>query len=76
MRIWIAWKNDAPFLVSGNGASFNRRRYVVKQAGEEKSPSLDLDVIDSMVGMDIRLNRLGWRSDFHAAVVVALDLDI
>lgn len=75
MRIWIAWKNDAPFLVSGNGASFNRRRYVVKQAGEAKAPSLDLDVIDSMVGMDVCLNRFGLRPDSHATAV-ALDFDI
>lgn len=75
MRIWIAWKNAAPFLVSGSGAAFNRRRYIFKQVGETKSSSLDLDVIYSMVGMDVCLNRLGWRPDSHAAAVV-LDIDI
>lgn len=75
MRIWITWKDAAPFLVSGSGAAFNRRRYVVKQAGEAKSSSLDLDVIDSMVGMDVCPNHLGWRPDSHAAAV-ALDIDI
>ena len=40
-RIWIAWKNAAPFLVSGSGAAFNYRRYIFKQAGEEKSLSLN-----------------------------------
>lgn len=41
MRIWIIWKNAAPFLVSGSGAAFNRRRYIFKQAVEEKSLSLN-----------------------------------
>ena len=46
-----------------------------KQAGEEKTPLLHLDIVDGMVGMNISLNRLGLRPDSHAASV-ALDLDI
>ena len=75
MRIWISWKNTAPFLVSGSGAAFNHQLYIFKQAGEEKTPLLHLDIVDGMVGMNISLNRLGWRPDSHAASV-ALDLDI
>lgn len=57
------------------GGAFNRQRYVVKQAGEAKVSSLDLDIVDGMVGMDICLNRFGLRPDRHASVV-ALDIDI